>query len=189
MDNNVGKCSAVNCTAPIPPPINPPKKKKIILCFFLYRCVYPHRSRDSLSPVCGIFISICNFFHYYLALLNTTQWWFRWQKMAADWLWGGLVHPDLLTWAYLKWHKSYSLRWFNPCVTIMWPIPHCNPILSQHYWSKGKAPYTLSQGCGKNWFGRFRGIKHPVVHDQQRQCAPPSYIGTTNIQYILRRTV
>ena len=23
--------------------------------FFLYRCYYPHRSRDALSPVCGIF--------------------------------------------------------------------------------------------------------------------------------------
>jgi len=33
----------------------------------------------------------------YLALFNTTQWWFRWQKMAPDWLWGGLVHPDIFT--------------------------------------------------------------------------------------------
>ena len=23
--------------------------------FFLYRCYYPHRSRDALHPVCGIF--------------------------------------------------------------------------------------------------------------------------------------
>ena len=37
--------------------------------------------------------AIC--FHNYLAPLNTTQWWFRGQKMAPDWLWGGLVHLNL----------------------------------------------------------------------------------------------
>jgi hypothetical protein len=26
-----------------------------LVCFFLYWCVYQHRSRDSVSPVCGIF--------------------------------------------------------------------------------------------------------------------------------------
>ena len=41
-----------------------------------------------------IYVSvIC--FHNYLARLNTTQWWFRWQKMAPDWLWGGQVHLNL----------------------------------------------------------------------------------------------
>ena len=29
--------------------------RRFFLCFLLYRCVYPYRSRDSLSPVCGIF--------------------------------------------------------------------------------------------------------------------------------------
>ena len=32
------------------------------------------------------------FFNYILALLNTTQLWFSWQKMGPDWLWSGLVH-------------------------------------------------------------------------------------------------
>ena len=32
------------------------------------------------------------FIHNCLGLLNTTRWWFRWQKMAPDWLWDGLVH-------------------------------------------------------------------------------------------------
>ena len=49
---------------------SPPKKK----CFFLlilpwstllwHRCYYPHRSRDALSPVCGIFTF---FFTFHLA--------------------------------------------------------------------------------------------------------------------------
>ena len=42
------------------------------------------------------FISICNFSHNYLALLKTTQWWFRWRKMAPDWLGGGRVHLNIL---------------------------------------------------------------------------------------------
>ena len=29
--------------------------QKMLVCFFLYRCFYPHWSRDSVSPVCGIF--------------------------------------------------------------------------------------------------------------------------------------
>ena len=44
----------------------------------------------------GIFSYISGIcFPNYLALLNTTQWWFRWQKIAPDWLWGGLVHLNL----------------------------------------------------------------------------------------------
>ena len=37
------------------------------------------------------------YLHKYLALLvlNTTQWWFRWQKRAPHRLWGGLVHFNL----------------------------------------------------------------------------------------------
>ena len=35
------------------------------------------------------------FIHNCLGLLNTTQWWFRWQKMAPDWLWGGLLHLNI----------------------------------------------------------------------------------------------
>ena len=41
------------------------------------------------------------FFNNCLALLNTTQWPFRWQKMAQDWLWGGLVHLNIYcAWLY-----------------------------------------------------------------------------------------
>ena len=43
--------------------VKSPRKKKffflanfaLLAGFFWYRCYYPHRSRDSLSPVCGIF--------------------------------------------------------------------------------------------------------------------------------------
>ena len=43
-----------------------------------------------------IYLSVI-FVHTCLALLITTQWWFRWQKMPPDWLWGGLVHLNLCT--------------------------------------------------------------------------------------------
>ena len=33
-------------------------EKKMLVCFFLYRCFYLHWSRNSLSPVCGIFYSL-----------------------------------------------------------------------------------------------------------------------------------
>ena len=48
----------------IPPPkkVKLKNKKKIALsCQFLsslYRCYYPHRSRDSVSPICGIFVKL-----------------------------------------------------------------------------------------------------------------------------------
>ena len=43
-----------------------PRKKKVsflvnfalLAGFFWYRCYYPHRLRDSVSPVCGIFIKV-----------------------------------------------------------------------------------------------------------------------------------
>ena len=53
-------------------------------------------------------------FHNYLALLKTTQWWFRWQKTAPDWLWGGLVHLNL----WIVWIPSTS--WTE--LDIVWII-------------------------------------------------------------------
>ena len=41
-----------------------------------------------------LYLSV-GFIHNCLGLLNTTQWWFRWQKIAPDWLWGGLVHLNI----------------------------------------------------------------------------------------------
>ena len=38
-------CTAMHCTA----------LHCGLVCFFLYWCFYQHRSRDSVSPVCGIF--------------------------------------------------------------------------------------------------------------------------------------
>ena len=54
------KCRPVLCcrvhSSPPPSKPNPLKKKKNpYIYFFFYWCVYSHRSRDSVSPVCGIF--------------------------------------------------------------------------------------------------------------------------------------
>ena len=46
--------------------VKSPRKKKLVFSanfallagFFWYWCYYPHRSRDALSPVCGIFLTI-----------------------------------------------------------------------------------------------------------------------------------
>ena len=35
---------------------SPKEEEKILYVFFLYRCYYPHTARDSVSPVCGIFL-------------------------------------------------------------------------------------------------------------------------------------
>ena len=39
--------------------VGPPPKKNI----YLYKCFYPHRSRDSVSPVCGILFYQCYCLH------------------------------------------------------------------------------------------------------------------------------
>ena len=60
MDKNVDQCFVVECTAtpPSPPPNQFPwERKKNAVCFFLYWCFYPHRSRDSVSPLCRIFLN------------------------------------------------------------------------------------------------------------------------------------
>ena len=31
--------------------------RRLLAGFFWYRCYYPHRSRDALSPICGLFYS------------------------------------------------------------------------------------------------------------------------------------
>ena len=47
--------------------------------FFCYWCYYPHWSRDSLSPVCRIFLLICPFvslvlFTFFYTLKKSTIW-------------------------------------------------------------------------------------------------------------------
>ena len=50
------------------------------------------------------------FIHNCLGLLNTTQWWFRWQKMVPDWLWGRLENLNLnMTFCY---HISIKSAFF-----------------------------------------------------------------------------
>ena len=57
-----GQCQCT-CKVFLPLPGVPPANlfvliffwQKILVCFFLYWCFYPHWSRDSLSPVGGIF--------------------------------------------------------------------------------------------------------------------------------------
>ena len=43
----------------------------------------------------GIFLYLPIIFPSKLSLLKTAQRSFRWQKIAPDWLWDGLVHPDV----------------------------------------------------------------------------------------------
>ena len=43
----------------------------LTVIFFLYCCYYPHTSRESVCPVCGILFIICNVDNWQLIIHNT----------------------------------------------------------------------------------------------------------------------
>ena len=43
-----------------------------------YRCYYPHRSRDALSPVCGIFFFFFSWFSLAIFFIITSDFWSIW---------------------------------------------------------------------------------------------------------------
>ena len=64
------------------------------------------------------------FIHNCLGLLNTAQWWFRWQKMAPDWLWGGLVHLNIATlYSHERKRVTYWLNQWLTTVFVEQPLP------------------------------------------------------------------
>ena len=77
-----------------------------------HQCYYPHRSRDSMSPVCGIF-----FFRTFTCALDKFNKWKSQQKKS----WGPLLtlnwhiltdHIKYLT--YVLWNRSLILlEWFS----------------------------------------------------------------------------
>ena len=114
-------------------------------------------------------------FHTYLALLNTTQWWFRWQKMAPDWLWGGLVHLNLTS---LLVEKDIN------CILVLFctyfPVVYQWSVLDVLLWSnapidKNHVPPQCPRG--KQWtkciFGNFQLFTRPCVAGAILQ-SPPS---------------
>ena len=51
--NKLGEKKKKKKIEPLPPNANK-LSLSVHFCPFWYRCYYPHRSRDSVSPVCGI---------------------------------------------------------------------------------------------------------------------------------------
>ena len=65
MDKNLDQSSAEECTTADPGLTkSPEEEKKSLYVFVLYRCFYQHWARDSVSPVCGIFIGRLPLFIY-----------------------------------------------------------------------------------------------------------------------------
>ena len=85
--------------------------------------------------------AIC--FQNYLALLNTTQWWFSWQKMASDWLRGGLVHLNLNVVVFLMEINFVLLHIWDTSLIYLGHFLDTSGIYVRHIWNISETFWTL----------------------------------------------